>query len=80
MKWLSWTRTGVSAVALREQYLDVLDDVKRTSLDYYSAMRSLYRQRREAQINNGKDPSKSAPPPKSVMDHKPAPQKAASFE
>lgn len=56
MKWLSWTRTGVSAVSMREAYLDVLDDVKRTSLDYYSAMRSLYRQRRAAEINAGKNP------------------------
>jgi len=72
MKWLSWTRTGVSAVVLREQYLDVLDDVKRTSLDYYSAMRSLYRQRRAAQINAGKDPGKYAPPPKSVSSQPPA--------
>lgn len=57
MHWLSWTRLGLTAVSQREAYLDVLDDVKRTSLDYYSAMRSLYRQRRNAQINGAKNPS-----------------------
>lgn len=56
LKWLSWTRTGVSAVSKREAYLDVLDDVKRTSLDYYSALRSLYRQRRAAEINAARNP------------------------
>jgi phospholipid-binding lipoprotein MlaA len=55
LKWASWSRTGLSAVSQREAYLDVLDDVKRTSLDYYSALRSLYRQRRNAQINEAKD-------------------------
>lgn len=57
MHWLSWTRMGLTAVSQREAYLDVLDDVKRTSLDFYSAMRSLYRQRRNAQINGAKNPS-----------------------
>jgi ABC-type transporter lipoprotein component MlaA len=36
--------------------------VKRTSLDYYSAMRSLYRQRRGAQINGAKNPSQYVVP------------------
>ena len=80
LKWLDWTRTGVTVVSLREQYLDVLDDVKRTSLDYYSAMRSLYRQRRAAQINAGKDPGKYTPPAKSVMIQDKSPQKAQSAE
>ncbi len=51
MDWVSWTRLGVTAVSRREAYLDSLDDIKRTSLDFYSTMRSLYRQRRNAQIN-----------------------------
>lgn len=56
MRWVSWTRTGVTAVSKREEYLDVLDDIKRTSLDYYSSLRSLYRQRRAAEIEVGKNP------------------------
>ncbi|MDR3435817.1 VacJ family lipoprotein [Telmatospirillum sp.] len=61
--WMYWTRMGLGAVSTREAYLDVLDDMQRTSLDYYSAMRSLYRQRRAAQINGAKDPDKYTPPP-----------------
>jgi phospholipid-binding lipoprotein MlaA len=62
-KWLSWTRTGVGAVSQREAYLDLLDDVQRTSLDYYSAMRSLYRQRRAAEIGGAINPGQYMPPP-----------------
>jgi phospholipid-binding lipoprotein MlaA len=57
MHWVSWIRTGVSGVSEREAYLDILDDLQRTSLDYYSAMRSLYRQRRAAEISMGKNPA-----------------------
>lgn len=63
LEWLSWTRTGVYAVSQREAYLDVLDDVRRTSLDYYSALRSLYRQRRAAEIESAKNPDQYKPAP-----------------
>ncbi|MEA1673856.1 VacJ family lipoprotein [Nitrospirillum sp. BR 11163] len=52
--WASYTRAGVYAVDLRAQYLDVLDDMKRNSVDYYATMRSLYRQRQNNYIRNGK--------------------------
>ncbi len=48
-----WSRTGVGGVDKREAYLDTLDEIERSSLDYYSAMRALYRQRRDADIKNG---------------------------
>jgi phospholipid-binding lipoprotein MlaA len=60
--WAYWTRLGVTAVSKEEAYVDALDDVKRTSLDYYSALRSLYRQRRGAQINGAKNPGQSVAP------------------
>lgn len=40
------------------KYADVveeLDQIKRTSVDYYAALRSLYRQKRNAEISNGSD-------------------------
>ena len=40
------------------EYADVieeLDQIKKTSVDYYAAIRSLYRQKRKAEISNGKD-------------------------
>ena len=33
--------------------VDELNQVKKTSVDYYAAIRSLYRQRRKTEINNG---------------------------
>ncbi len=54
MRWLATTRFLLSGLSAYESYMDNLEDVKRTSLDYYSAMRSLSRQRRAAQIDDAK--------------------------
>jgi phospholipid-binding lipoprotein MlaA len=51
--WAMWTRTGVGGVDKRENYLDTLDEIEKSSVDYYAAMRSLYRQRRAVDIKNG---------------------------
>lgn len=50
--WAMWTRIGMAGVDKRERYLDTLDEVRRSSLDYYSAVRALYRQRRAVEIRN----------------------------
>ena len=42
----------LASVDKREALLDVLDDLKRNSIDYYAAMRSAYAQRRESEISN----------------------------
>jgi len=52
IEWAKWARTGLTVVDSRERKLDVLDEVERSSLDLYSAVRSLYRQRRNAEITN----------------------------
>ena len=59
----SLTLRGMSIVDQRYRLLGPLDDVKRTSLDYYAALRSLYRQRRDVQIRNldGDTPSNGKP-------------------
>ena len=62
LRWLDWTRFGVDAVSEREAYLDFLDDIQRTSLDYYATMRSLYRQRRDGMVEAGKKGVESVPP------------------
>lgn len=54
-EWAVWTRAGMTGIEKREKYLDVLDEVERQSIDYYAAVRSLYRQRRAAEVTNGKD-------------------------
>lgn len=50
--WITYTRAGVGAVDARARSLQALDDVKANSLDYYATIRSLYRQRRAAEIRN----------------------------
>lgn len=45
-------RTVVSGVDTRAELLDTLDNLERTSLDYYVTLRSIYRQRRVDEINN----------------------------
>lgn len=49
-------RTGVSAVHTRSKYIEELETVEETSVDFYAALRNLYRQQREADIRNGELP------------------------
>jgi phospholipid-binding lipoprotein MlaA len=52
---LGWSRAGVSVVDTRESLIDPLDDLERSSLDPYATLRSVYRQRRRAEIENRLD-------------------------
>lgn len=55
-------RSVGNAVVIRSGNIEQVRELQRTSLDYYSAVRSLYRQQREAQIMNGEgEPSQPAP-------------------
>ena len=51
---LVFSRTGTQAVHGRAATLELIDDMEKTSLDFYAAIRSLYRQRRANEISNGK--------------------------
>jgi len=57
MSWVAEIRFGVTVVTVYEANVGVLDDLKRSSMDYYGAMRSAYRQRRVAQINDADNPT-----------------------
>jgi phospholipid-binding lipoprotein MlaA len=48
-------RTGVSAVSEFAGLTGELSQIKKTSVDYYAAIRSLYRQKRAAEISNGSE-------------------------
>ncbi len=50
---LVWTRVGLSAVDDYSGVMDELDQIKKTSIDYYAAVRSMYRQKRQTLIDNG---------------------------
>ncbi len=51
--WIPLTRALLDGVDLRSRNIETLDEIERTSIDFYAAMRSLYRQRREDAIRNG---------------------------
>lgn len=61
LEWLHYTRVGVSIIDQREELLDVIDDLRRNSFDYYAALRSAYYQRREALIRD-MDPDTASGP------------------
>lgn len=50
---IAYTRTGVSGLDKYASVVDELNQVKKTSVDYYAAIRSLYRQKRKSEIVNG---------------------------
>jgi len=55
-----YSRSATSAVDQRAEYLDTLDSIERTSVDYYASLRSLYLQRREALVDAGRFPGRSS--------------------
>lgn len=60
-------RSLITGVDFRSRNLETLDEIKRTSLDYYVAIRSLYRQRRADEIRNGKSSSDTIAPGVSTL-------------
>jgi len=51
-KHLHYTRIGSSIVSNREKLIDVIDDLRKNSFDYYAAVRSAYYQNRASLIND----------------------------
>lgn len=48
------SRTATRAIDSRARHFDAIEDLEKSSLDYYASIRSLYRQRRADEIRNGK--------------------------
>ena len=63
--WI-FARSLVTGIDYRSRNLETLDELERTSLDYYVAIRSLYRQRRANEIRNGEGTSEEFAPGISV--------------
>ena len=59
--WWSAGRWAVTAIDTRSRNIDTLNEVRATSVDYYATIRSLYRQNRENEINNGKTNTQNLP-------------------
>lgn len=54
LEWLIYVRAGLTGIDARARSIDVLNELERTSLDYYAAIRSLYRQQRTNDIRNSR--------------------------
>ncbi len=50
---IDWTLKVTGGVSEYASVADDLRQIKKTSVDYYAAIRSLYRQKRKSEINNG---------------------------
>ena len=50
---IAYTLAGAEGLDEYADIVDELNQVKKTSVDYYAAVRSLYRQKRKTEINNG---------------------------
>lgn len=57
---LHYTRMGLNYLDLRNDLKDVLEDLQRSSIDYYAATRSIYYQRRDALVRDEDAGSASA--------------------
>lgn len=54
---ITLARTGLRALDARARTIETLDEIERTSIDFYATIRSLYHQRRQSDIRNGSAPS-----------------------
>lgn len=52
-EWIYYTKVGVEALDMRSRYINEIDDLRKNSLDFYAAMRSIYSQKRHALIHEG---------------------------
>lgn len=52
--WAAVVRSATSGIDERSRNIESLADIEKTSLDYYATIRSLYRQRRAAEIRHEK--------------------------
>ena len=51
---ITWIRFGMRAIDTRSRNIETLDEIERGAIDFYATVRSLYRQRRNDEILNGR--------------------------
>ena len=51
---ITWVRFGMRAIDTRSRNIETLDEIERGAIDFYATVRSLYRQRRNDEIRNGR--------------------------
>lgn len=53
-KWpVPYIRGTIDQIDIRERNIETLDDIQRSSMDFYASVKSLYRQTRNNEIRNG---------------------------
>ena len=67
VEWLSFVRYGTRAIDSRSRLVETLDEIERTSEDFYATIRSIYRQQRNDEIRNG-EPSPMVPMPEITLE------------
>ncbi len=55
--YITISRTVARGIDARSRTIETLDEIERTSIDFYATIRSLYHQRRQSDIRNGTTPS-----------------------
>lgn len=60
-KWISYTRAGLTILDTKDRTRNMLEDLRRNSGDYYTALQSVYLQRRNALINDMEPGRQSLP-------------------
>lgn len=50
----TWYRFGAEGIDAYSRHMDEIDEIKKTSIDYYAALRSLWRQHRAAELRHGR--------------------------
>ena len=53
-EWVGVVRFLVDGIDLRSRNIENLDEIERGAIDFYATIRSLYRQRRDDEIRNGR--------------------------
>lgn len=68
-----WVHSGLEGIDARSRNIETLDEIERGAIDFYATVRSLYRQRRDDEIRNGRPP-RSAPVPEIPWDEDDGPE------
>jgi phospholipid-binding lipoprotein MlaA len=62
LEYVTFIRSAIDAIDARSRNIELFDKIRSTSLDYYAQVRSLYRQRRAAEIRNEDSSAPTANP------------------
>lgn len=54
LEWVGYARFVTEGIDLRSRNIETLDEIERGAIDFYATIRSLYRQRRDDEIRNGR--------------------------